>query len=171
MEALCTTHHPMLHDIAEVAAIDGDLGVVGAEGGLANGQSPLIVRAGASQVTKLGQDGTEVAVPGGHVRVVGTVAVVWMSTRRHGCGGATAKAPGRAPGPCCWPPGVARQVACYCCPLGDNSSNSAEVRRPRAKVPRTAIEFVEPNGRSRDLRSDAPNRHRPGHSCAGATSW
>jgi hypothetical protein len=27
---------------------------------------------------------------------------------------------------------------------------------PRAKVPRTAIEFVEPNGRSHDLRSDAP---------------
>jgi len=65
-------------------------------------QGALVVGAGAGQIAQVGGHGAGVAVPSGHVRVVGTVAVVWVSSRRHGCG--TAKAPGREPGPCCWPP-------------------------------------------------------------------
>jgi hypothetical protein len=42
--------------------------VVGAEGGLADFQGPLMLGAGTVQVTQVCQHGAEVAVPGGHRR-------------------------------------------------------------------------------------------------------
>jgi hypothetical protein len=108
---------------------------------VANLQGALVVDAG--QIAQVGGHGAEAAVPSGHVRVVGTVAVVWMSGRRHGC--ATAKAPGREPGPCCWPPrGGQTGGMLLLSPGGDNSQQFCVGAMPRAKVPRTAIEFVEP---------------------------
>jgi hypothetical protein len=117
--ALLTTR--LLHSMVEVV-VEGDHGVVGAEGG----QSPGRARGGCGvgQIAQVGGHGAGVAVPSGHVRVVGTVAVVWMSSRRHGCG--TAKAPGREPGPCCWPPrGGQTGGMLLLSPQGTTVSNSA----------------------------------------------
>ena len=44
---------------------------------------------------------------------------------------APAKAPGHDPGPCCWPPGTARQAVRYCCPLW--GQQSAILRRTRGQ--------------------------------------
>ena len=46
---------------------------------VANLQGALVV--GAGQIAQVGGHGAEAAVPSGHVRVAGTVAVVWMSSR------------------------------------------------------------------------------------------
>jgi hypothetical protein len=138
--ALLTTR--LLQSMVEVV-VEGDHGVVGAEGG----RSPGRARGGCGRRSdRPGRRARcRVAVPSGHVRVVGTVAVVWVSSRRHGCG--TAKAPGREPGPCCWPPGVARQVACYCCPL--EGQQSAILRRRDAEA-----RFREPRSSSSSQTAD-----------------
>jgi hypothetical protein len=47
VEAFVLLTAKLLQDIIEVAAEGGHLGVVGAEGGLANGQGPLVLAAGA----------------------------------------------------------------------------------------------------------------------------
>src|SRR5215208_7708512 len=66
-----------------------------------------------------------------------------MSSRRHSCGCATAKAPGREPGPCCWPlRGGQTGGMILLSPQGTTVRNYAEVCQG-AKAPRTAIEFVE----------------------------
>jgi hypothetical protein len=49
--ALLTTN--LLHDTVKVVTKDGDIGAVGAEGGLADLQGPLAFDAGAGQVTQL----------------------------------------------------------------------------------------------------------------------
>jgi hypothetical protein len=67
----CLLITKLLQDMVEVAAEGGHVGVVGAEGGLADLQGPFVLGAGAGQVAKVGQHRAEVAVPGGHVEVVG----------------------------------------------------------------------------------------------------
>jgi hypothetical protein len=49
--ALFTTN--LLHDAVKVGTQDGDIWVVGAEGGLADLQGPLVFDAGAGQVTQM----------------------------------------------------------------------------------------------------------------------
>jgi hypothetical protein len=119
------------------------------------GRSPGRARGGcgAGQIAQVGGHGAEVAVPSGHVRVVGTVGGRVEVQPRHGCGCATAKAPGREPRPCCWPPRVPDSGNVTVVPWRDNVTvvpwrdNSPQFcggATPRAKAPRTAIEFVEP---------------------------
>jgi hypothetical protein len=57
----------------EVAAKGGHVGVVGAEGGLADLQGSLEVAAGAGQVTKHAEHPAEFVVPGCHPAVIWTI--------------------------------------------------------------------------------------------------
>jgi hypothetical protein len=108
-------------------------------------QGALVVGAGAGQIAQVGGHGAGVAVPSGHVRVVGTVAVVWVSSRRHAVAQRRPRAVSR--GLAAGPPGVARQVACYCCPL--EGQQSAILRRRDAEA-----RFREPRSSSSSQTAD-----------------
>jgi hypothetical protein len=58
----------LLHNSFEVAAKGGAIGVVGAEGGLADLQGPFMLTLGGGQVAKSAQYGAELAVPGCQTR-------------------------------------------------------------------------------------------------------
>jgi hypothetical protein len=120
--------------------------IVGWLGGGWLGRSPgaLVVGAGAGQIAEADEHGAEAAVPSGRVSVVGTVGGRVDVSRRHGCGCAIAKAPGRGPEPCCWPPRVPDNGRLLLSLQGTTVSNSAEVRRrePRFREPRSRS--VEP---------------------------
>ena len=51
---LCLLTAKLLQDLIEVAADGGHVGMVGADGGLADLQGPLMLGAGAGQVTPAG---------------------------------------------------------------------------------------------------------------------
>jgi len=109
----------------------GHRGVVGAEGGLGRiSRARSWVGAGASQIAEVDEHGVEVAVPGGHLGVAtvgGGVEVqppswLWLCH---------SEGPGRAPGPCCWPPrGSQTGGMLLLSPRGTTVRNSAEDLRP-----------------------------------------